>query len=214
MPANPPSWDERTDGSMFVSHWAMKDADVAKLAAVRDLTLWNVKFPGGFRFTDLAELEWLDIRGGSRGELSYLEGHRTLQGLSVSHVRGLDDLSTLSGLLGLRILALYALAKVERLPDLTSLVRLERLELGQLRRLTGWSALTTPPQLRELVFHNLLHPDLSVIEKLASHPTLRAFSWWAPDVPQGIQAAVHERLALPEARLLRPEKWLREARDT
>ena len=213
MTVNEPRWDERVAGSAFISHWVMTGADITKLASTRRLTLWNVRFPSDFRFSDLPDLEFLDIRGGSRSNLSYLEGCRTLQGLVVNQVRGLTDISVVSDLSGLRILSLYGLAKVEKLPDLSSLVRLERLDLGQMRNLTDWHALTTPPQLRELFFHNLLQPDPAVIDQLAAHPTLREFDWSAPDVP--MKDPIRQRLAdLAKTRPVLPEKWLSDARDS
>ena len=214
MTANDPRWDERVSGSAFISHWVMTDPDITKLASTRRLTLWNVRFPSDFRFSALPDLEFLDIRGGSRPNLSYLDGCRTLRGLVVNQVRSLADITVVAELSGLRILSLYGLARVEKLPDLSSLVRLERLDIGQMRNLTDWRALTTPPQLRELYFHNLVRPDPEVIDRLASHPTLREFDWSAPDVPAKVQNPIRQRLAgLAKARPVLPEQWLRDAGD-
>jgi hypothetical protein len=190
----------------------MKDGDVAALAGIRRLTLWNVRFPRDFRFSDLEDLELLDLRGGTRADLADLEGCLTLQGLVVNQVRGLADITTLSGLTSLRILSLYGLAKVTHLPDLSRLARLQRLDLGQMRSLTGWEALLTPPRLRELFFRNLLHPDPDVMDALASHPRLQSFDWMAPDVAARVQDPIRQRFAaMPRARSVRPEVWLDDA---
>lgn len=212
MTTNEPRWAERPDGSVWVSHWTLKESEVAKLSGVGELTLWNVKFPAGFGFAALDGLRFLDIRGGSKPDLSELAGCDTLQGLVVNQVRGLTDITAVTNLVGLRILSLYGLAKVESLPDMSRLTNLERLDLGQLRSLTDWQALTSPPQLRELFFHNLLRPDPDVIDRLASHPTLRNFDWVAPDVPAKAQDPIRARLAgLAKSRAVRPEEWLRSA---
>ena len=80
MPKNEPRWHSRVDGAAFVSHWTITPAELDRLAELRHLTLWNVRFPAGFRFADLSALELLDIRGGSRSQLDYLEGAVTLRG--------------------------------------------------------------------------------------------------------------------------------------
>ena len=210
MTKNEPRWDVRADGSVFVSHWRMTAKDISTLASVNHLTLWNVTFPAAFRFAELTTLAWLDIRGGSRHDLSYLRGAGGLRGLSINQIRGLADLGAISELTGLRVLALYGLAQVESLPDLSALTSLRRLELGQLRNLQDWRGLASAPALEELAFHNLLHPDLGVIDTLSAHPMLREFDWWAPDVPAKVQASVQDRLALPKTRAIRPEVWFAE----
>src|SRR5687767_895958 len=68
MTTHKPRWDSRVQGSAFISHWTMTDADLARLVGLRRLTLWNVRFPSDFRFAQLSDLELLDIRGGSRDE--------------------------------------------------------------------------------------------------------------------------------------------------
>ena len=215
MSAQAPGWDSRVEGSVFVKHWSMKPGDLDRLANVRTLTVWNVRFPDDFRFANLPVLELVDIRGGSRSDLAYLEGADSLRGLVVNQVRGLSDLSTISGLTGLRILSLYGLARVDVLPDLAALTDLERLEIGQMRALTDWNALTTPPRLRELFLQNKLDPDLDVVDRLATHPTLTSFHWSAVDVPARVSEPVRERLSsLAEARAVRPEDWWAEHRLT
>jgi len=186
----------------------MTAEQVASLASTGHLTLWNVTFPAGFTFAELPSLRFLDLRGGSRGDLSYLSGATGLRALVVNQVRGLSDLSAISGLTSLRMLQLYGLARVETLPDLSELLSLRRIELGQLRGLRDWSPLTSTPALEELSLVNRLAPDLEVIDRLASHPTLREFGWYAPDVPVGVQREVASRLeGLAVSRGIRPEHW-------
>jgi hypothetical protein len=214
MATNEPRWADRADGSTWISHWTIKASDLERLRGATHLTLWNVKFPSGFQFRSLPLLEFLDIRGGSKADLSELEACEHLQGLVVNQVRGLCDIGTLSEMDSLRILSLYGLAKVERLPDMSRLTHLERLDIGQMRNLTEWAGLVTPPNLREVFFHNLLRPDLKILDQLASHPRLESFNWIAPDVPAKTQDPVHQRfVTLGKARPVRPEEWLAEAHE-
>ena len=215
MAGQVPAWDSRVAGSAFVKHWSIEPADLDRLDGIRVLTLWNVRFPHDFRLADLPALELVDIRGGTGTDLAYLEGATSLRGVVVNQVRGVFDLSVVSGLTGLRILSLYGLAQVETLPDLSALTGLERLEVGQMRGLTDWAGLASAPRVRELFLQNRLDPDLEVIDRLAAHPTLEAFSWSAVDVPVRISAPVRDRMSgLAEARAVRPEDWWAEHRTS
>ena len=210
MAINPPRWDVRPDGSVFISHRNVKLAELDQLASVRHLTLWNVTFDSGAPIAKLEKLQWLDIRGGTRQDLSVLEGCDQLAGVQINQVRNLTDISVLSELTGLRILSLYGLSSLMTLPEMGQLKALRRLELGQLRSLADWQGLSTPPALEELLFHNKLFPDLAVIEDLAKHPGLRSFEWIAPDEPARKVAAVRDLLHRDKATIVLPDKWLAE----
>jgi hypothetical protein len=203
-----PEWQDRGNGEVRISHAAVTEADFDRLASVERLTAWNVHFPDRF-LAELSHLSWLDIRGGSGRDLARIAGCTGLRGLVVNQVRGLEDASEISALINLEVLSLYGLARLSGLPRLASLLRLRRIELGQLRVLHDWAALAEAPGLEELVFQNKLYPDDEIVEKLARHPTLRAFSWFAPDEPISKVESVTQRLGKPPASIARPEEWLR-----
>jgi hypothetical protein len=126
-----PDWQFRTDGSVWIDHATVMPHDLARLADVQVLTLWNVRLPDGF-LAQLPRLWWLDLRGGSATDLRRLVGCRSLRYLQVNQVRGLRDLSVISSLDRLEFLSLYGLAQVEALPSLAALPRLCRVEVGQM----------------------------------------------------------------------------------
>jgi hypothetical protein len=204
-----PEWQDRGNGEVWISHAVVTDADFDRLASVERLTVWNVRFPDRF-LAGLSHLWWLDIRGGSGRDLARIAGCMGLRGLVVNQVRGLEDASEISSLTNLEVLSLYGLARLSGLPRLASLRRLSRIELGQLRALHDWAALAEAPGLEELVFQNKLYPDDEIVEKLARHPTLRTFSWFAPDEPISRVESVTQRLERPPASVARQEEWLRE----
>ena len=202
-----PTWEDRGDGAVWISHDKVKPSDLPRLSAVRNLTVWNVRFPDGL-LAQLPNLEFLDIRGGSRADLALLDGCQRLRGLVVNQVRGLSDAGSVSTLDGLEILSFYGLAKLQALPPMRRLTRLRRLELGQLRGLTDWSSVLELVSLEELLFKNKLVPDRAVIDRLAHYSPLRYFDWWGPDEPQSTLKYVRESLGRERPpRTLRPETW-------
>lgn len=206
---NPPRWDVRADGSVWISHRRLGRADLDRLRDVSHLTMWNVPISEGF-LAELAHLRWLDLRGGSAPDLGCLVGSAGLRGLVINQVRGLRDARVIESLTSLELLSLYGLARLETLPDLSRLPRLRRLELGQLRSLDDWAVLPKLNALEELVLHNKLDPDLGVMRELAMHPRLRAFGWWAPDEPITKVRAVTEAVGRPSPKPSRPEQWFAE----
>jgi hypothetical protein len=115
-----PDWRERAPGDFWISHKAVTEADIERLADAERLTVWNVRFPDG-SLAALPKLWWLDLRGGSRTDLSLLQGCVGLRGLVVNQVRGLQDATAISSLPRLELLSLYGLARLRALPALASL---------------------------------------------------------------------------------------------
>jgi hypothetical protein len=201
-------WQDRGNGEVWMDHVAVKEADLDRLRSVQWLTAWNVKFPEGF-LAQLPQLVWLDLRGGSRSNLELLDGCAGLRGLVVNQVTGLEDSSAIAALANLEILSLYGLARLTGLPPLDSLARLRRIHLGQLRSLQIWDPLADASALEELFFMNKLDPDEAVMTRLASHPSLQAFSWSAPDEPIGKVRRIVETVGKPPTTIERPETWLK-----
>ena len=67
------TWQDRGNGELWLDHLTLRPQDLEQLQVIRWLTAWNVKFPEGF-LAQLPDLEWLDIRGGSRSDLSLVTG--------------------------------------------------------------------------------------------------------------------------------------------
>ena len=203
---NPPSWQDRADGSVWISHMQLAAADLDRLSDVRNLTLWAVKFPEG-ALGRLHQLEFLDMRGGSGSDLTEVSRCERLRGLVVNQVRGLSDASGVSGLASLELLELYGLARLEALPDFSRLVRLRRVRLGQLRALAEWTPLLQLRALEELVLSNKVYPDKRVFEELGRRRHLKKFDWSAPDEPSGRVEEITRLVGRPRPMAQRPEDW-------
>lgn len=200
----------RGDGSWFIDHAVIVDADLSWLHDAEELALWNVGVPAGF-LARLGRLRGLDLRGGSMTDLAVTDGIERLDYLAVSHVRGLADLGAIASLRSLRFLMLYALASVRTLPAFDDLVALERLQLGQMRSLQSLEPLWRAPALRVLSLSKRVPITLADTERINAHPTLRAFGWDWLDVPQREALPILERVTLPRADDIRPEDWIRRA---
>src|SRR5581483_5355477 len=94
-------------------------------------------------------------------------------------------------------------------PGAGSADALRRVQLGQLRSLQIRDPLADAPTLEELFFVNKLDPDEAVVTRLASHPSLQTFSWWAPDEPIGKVRRIVETVGRPPATIERRETWLK-----
>lgn len=206
MTPHAPEWKTSEDGAVWLSHVTLRAEDLDRLRAVSHVTMWNVRMPAGF-LSELRELSWLDIPGGTASDLSLLRDCEGLRGLVVNQVRGLQKADEISRLDRLEILDLYGLARLEHLPSFERLTRLRRLHVGQLRALRNWDALLGAPALRELMFQNALNPDMGVLTRLAERGELEAFDWFAPDEPAGKVETARKTLGLPRLRPMRPEEW-------
>jgi len=196
----------RGEGSWFIDHATIVDADIAWLRDVEELALWNVCVPPGF-LGQLDKLRGLDLRGGSMTDLAVTHGVERLDYLAISHVRGLADLGAIASLRSLRFLMLYALASVRALPAFDELVALQRLQLGQMRALESLDPVWRAPALRELSLSKRVPIALADVERINTHPTLRAFGWDWLDVPQREALPILERVTLPLTHDIRPENW-------
>jgi len=58
---------------------------------------------------------------------------------------------------------------------------LRHINIGQMIRLTDWTALLTVPNLESLELLNKLTPDEDVLSALSQRSTFKTFLWSAPD---------------------------------
>lgn len=170
------------------------------------LTLWNVKAPPGL-LASIKTLWWLDIRGGSAIDLSIAKGAKNLRYLAVNQVRGMCDLSVVVEMVALRYLSLYGLSKVTELPNCAKLVHLEHASIGQLRGLASISGLLQAVNLRELELIKTINITENDVNEIVKHPAIKAFSWFAEDVPDKIWKPVLDKIALPVVSCIHPEEW-------
>lgn len=196
----------RSSDSVWMDHAVLGPSDAEWLSDARRLTLWAVKVPPGL-LASLPQLEWLDIRGGSATSIDYISEGRNLKYLQLNQIRGLNDLSALSGLGTLELLSLYGLPQVRQLPSLGSLARLRRLEVGSMKGLSELAPALDAPVLAELVLLRSVALAEGDPDAIKNHPMLRAFAWFAEDVPVKTWMPVVEHVGLPPARSLHPEEW-------
>ncbi len=192
-----------------VDHAAIEPADLDWLAPVRRLTLWAVEVPEGF-LGALPNLEWLDVRGGSGASADFVVGCDRLRYLQVNQVRGLSDVSAVGDLVTLELLSLYGLPRVTVLPDLSRLTSLARLELGSLKGLESLAPALAAPALAELHLVrsvSLGSDDPRLIREAAQ---VKAFGWYAEDVPARVWEPVVRAVDKPPARAVMPAQWFAE----
>ncbi|MDB5817530.1 MAG: hypothetical protein JWQ11_1170 [Rhizobacter sp.] len=170
--------------------------------------MWAVKIPPGF-LACLPKLAFLDYRGGSGSDLSFLNGCSGLRGLDVNQVRGMDDLSVLASLVSLRQLDLYGLPRVAHIPSLSGLEKLRRAWVGSMKGLEGLTGLLDAQALEELVLLKAVGLDDHDAERISAHPNIAAFDWVAEDVPDRIWVPFCERVAKPKPSMMRSEVWFR-----
>jgi hypothetical protein len=159
---------------------------------------------------ELRHLTWLDLRGGSGESLAVAEGCSRLRYLQVNQVRGTRDLDLLSTLTDLEFLSLYGLPHVETIPSLASLVSLRRAEIGMMRGLHGLTGLLEAPGLEELHLSKKVHLDPSDPDRIATHPRIKAFGWFAEDIPDSMWVPVIERVGKPGIRPMHAADWFAE----
>lgn len=196
---------------MWLDHSSLDLSDVAWLSPVRTLTLWSVKVPDGL-LESLPNLTRLDVRGGSAGSLSIVEGCEGLTYLQVNQVRGLADLAVLPTLRSLHMLSLYGLPKVQAIPSLAPLTRLARVEVGAMKGLTGLTGVHDAPSLRELLLIKAVAVGDDDAARLAAHPTLQRFDWFGEDVPVRRWQPFVATVGKPPAKAVHADQWLDEHR--
>jgi hypothetical protein len=191
----------RNDHDLYLDHVTLKLADADWLTPAKRMTLWAVKVPDGL-LAALPSLEYLDLRGGSGTSLTVAAGCRQLRYLQVNQVRGVADLSVMSTLTTLEFLSLYGLPRVTEVPSLTRLTRLRRVELGSLKGLTGLTGVHEAPALRELMLVRRVGVAADDACRLASHPTLTQFDWFAEDVPDRIWVPFRDTVGKERAQVV------------
>ena len=132
---------------------------------------------------------------------------RNLGGLVVNQVRGLKDVSSIVRFRSLQLLSLYGLPQVTEIPSLASLTSLRRVELGSMKGLSGLTGVHDAPALEELQLLRKVSVAPNDAQRLANHPTLRAFEWYAEDVPVKIWSPFSDIVAKPRISPMRPEVW-------
>ena len=195
-----------SDDIVRIDHAVLAEADREWLEPVRRLTLWAVKAPPDF-FPSLPSLEWLDIRGGSGESADFVGGCAHLRFLAINQVRGMRELSSIGDLTGLELLSLYGLPQVRSLPSLAQLERLRRIEAGSLKGIKELGPLLDAPRLEELILERAVSLSSDDPARIAEHPTLSAFEWFAEDVPDRVWRPIVERIGRPKARAMHPEEW-------
>jgi hypothetical protein len=191
---------------VWLDHVSLRPSDAEWLFEVRRLTLWAVKVPSGL-LAALPRLQRLDIRGGSGTSIAAVDGCTSLNYLAVNQIRGVNDLSALGRQVNLRLLSLYGLPQVRSLPSLAELVHLRRVELGSMKGLSGVGPVLEAPLLEEVVFMNEVGLSEADPEAMAAHPSMRAFEWFAEDVPDATWVPVMDRVGLPRARAMPASDW-------
>lgn len=189
-----------------LDHAVMTEADLEWLAPARRITFWAVKVPDAY-FSRLPVLEWLDVRGGSGETADFVEGCTNLRYLAINQVRGLGDLSAIAHLPRLERLDLYGLPQVRSLPSLDRSRNLRRIEVGSMKGIAELAPLLDAPNLEELLLARAVSLSPSDPALIASHPVLKAFEWFAEDVPVKVWAPVVELVDKPKAKPMLASAW-------
>jgi hypothetical protein len=196
----------RNRNGYWLDHAEIGEEDFEWLDSVERLILWNVSVPPGF-LARLERLWWLDVRGGSASDLQMARGATRLQYLAVNQVREMRDLSVISEMVNLRYVFLYGLPHLTKLPSFSPLSQLEYAGLGQMRGLLSLRAVLEAPRLRQLKFEKNVNVTSEDVGRIATHPTIRQFSWSAEDVPYKVWGPVVDRIGLPPVPTAYPEEW-------
>jgi hypothetical protein len=196
----------RSNSGIWLDHAKIVDEDFEWLASVERLTLWNVQVPAGF-LARLDKLWWLDIRGGSAGDLRVARGATKLRYLAVNQVRGMHDLSDVGEMLQLQYIDYYGLPQVKNLPSFAAHKKLRHAHVGQMQGLLSLNGLLQAPKLQELQFSKKINVTAEDIEQIRCHPTLKRFRWFAEDVPDKVWVPIVEKIGLAELEPGFPEDW-------
>ena len=207
MPADPDAarsksvW--RAEDSVWLDHAVLDVRDLDWLRAARKVTFWAVKVPTGF-FAQLPNLELLDVRGGSGADTAFVDGCSRLRFLIINQVRGLADLTSITRLPALEYLQLFGLPQVTSFPPFASLPLLERVDIGSMKGIHDLSGLLEAPAKRELTLMKKVGVSIEDARRLARHPTIERFEWFAEDVPDRTWVPFVETVAKPEP----DESWI------
>lgn len=196
----------RDKGDWWIDHATIIEDDLSWLSDAHTLTLWNVQAPARF-FSRLKRLSWLDIRGGSGGDLSACAGLANIRYLAVNQVRGISDLSVIATLESLVYIDLYGLKQVRMLPSLSGLYQLRCARIGQMRGLPSLGGLLDAPRLEDLCLHNFVTVPPADVARINVHPTLQTFSWSFEDAPARLWEPVMKAVQLPSIPAHFPKNW-------
>ena len=196
----------RNNRVLHLDHVELLDEDIEWLSKTERLTLWNVEVSVGL-LARVEKLWWLDIRGGSATDLAVAKGADKLQYLAVNQVRGMCDLSIVSQMTTLRYLSLYGLSKVTELPSCAEVTNLEHAKIGQMCELRSLHGLLQAPNLRELQLAKKIGISETDVAEIIGHANIKAFRWFAEDVPDKVWVPVVEKIALPAVSPMHPEEW-------
>lgn len=196
----------RGTDEVWIDHAVIQSSDHDWLAPVRRLTLWAVDLPEGFLGT-LPNLDWLDVRGGSGASTDFVSGRARLRYLQVNQIRGLSDVSAVGDLGTLELLSLYGLPQVNVLPSLARLRALARLELGSLKGLVSIAPALDAPSLTELCLIRSVSMDADDPRRIRDAPQIKAFDWFAEDVPTRVWEPVVRLVDKPAAPAVSPSDW-------
>lgn len=119
----------------------------------------------------------------------------------------MNDLTAIGDLASLELLQLYGLPQVRTLPSLRGLGQLRRLHVGSMKGIEELAPLLDAPRLEELELAKAVSLAASDPPRIAEHPTLLAFSWFAEDVPNKVWVPVVERVAKPNVRPMHAKDW-------
>jgi hypothetical protein len=196
----------RGTAEVWIDHATIEPDDLDWLAPVRRLTLWAVDLPEGFLGT-LPNLDWLDVRGGSGTSADFVIGCQRLRYLEINQVRGLSDVSAVGDLVTLELLSLYGLPRVTALPSLARLRALARLELGSLKGLASIAPALDAPALEELYLSRAVSMDADDPLRVRDASQIKAFYWFAEDVPDRVWEPVVRVIDKPAAPSLAASEW-------
>jgi hypothetical protein len=187
------------DDAVWLDHVNLAERDLEWLRPVRRLTLWAVKTPPAY-LRQLESLEWLDIRGGSGQSADTVRGCTGLRYLAINQVRGLLDLEAITDLTNLELLDLYGLPRVRSFPSVGRLTNLRRIQVGSLKGIDGLGPLLDAPRLEELLLVRAVSLASSDPDRIATHPSLKAFDWSGEDVPVRTWLPFVKRVGKPKRR--------------
>lgn len=167
----------RSPSEAWLDHVTVTEEDISDLSRATTIRAWAARVPKDF-WSMLAHLERLELVGGSVRTFEPPTDCRRLRWLQINQVTGLSDLSFLTSLRSLELVDLYGLPQVRDVPSLAVLTRLRFALIGSMKRLEGLDGLLDAPSLRELTLSTVVPVRPADVERIRSHPTLRAFGWF------------------------------------
>jgi hypothetical protein len=137
------------------------------------LTLWNVKMSDPSILTDLPELWWLGIRGGSDRRLDWIAKLSRLRFLEIWHAYKLESVDFIRDMELLQGLHFHALPWVGTFPNMRERTSLRHVWLGQMKRLEDVGPLLCAPNLERFLVDGQIQVSNEAIEQLRAHQKLR-----------------------------------------